>query len=149
MDDTIDTILARAATRGREAGSAYAGEVTPAEAWRLVELGAARLVDVRSAAEWSFVGMPPSATGIEFKTWPGMQPNPAFADQLEAAVTKDLPVLFLCRSGVRSVAAATLATGLGYQAYNILDGFEGPLDGQGQRNRLGGWRASGLPWRQG
>jgi rhodanese-related sulfurtransferase len=76
-----------------------------------------------------------------------MAMNPDFDAQI-AAVSQGKKLLLLCRSGVRSVAAAKRATELGLQAYNILQGFEGDLDAQGQRGRVGGWRLAGLPWQQ-
>ena len=75
--------------------------------------------------------------------------NPGFIEQLQAEVGVDVPVLFLCRSGARSQAACTLAARSGFtRAFNVLQGFEGDRDANGQRNRLGGWRAAGLPWKQ-
>ncbi len=138
--------------------SGYAGDVTPQEAWDLVHDGGALLVDVRTQAEWAYVGVPDLASAgaqallIEWVTFPGGQPNSHFADQLRTALQDsepDRPVVFLCRSGVRSVGAAKAATQLGFTAaYNILHGFEGGLDDEGHRGATG-WRAEGLPWRQG
>ena len=107
------------------------------------------LVDVRTDAEREWVGQVPGAVPVAWKQWPGMAANADFDDQLRAAVPPQRKVVLLCRSGVRSVAAAQRATALGLEAYNILDGFEGMPDGQGQRGHVGGWRHSGLPWRQG
>ena len=113
---------------------------------------AASLVDVRTDAEWRFVGLP-DLTGV------GREPvciswvdtngtvNHDFAAQLAARVPAG-PVLFLCRSGNRSIAAAQLATAAGVTpAYNVLDGFEGNLDAAGHRG-VTGWKAVGLPWTQ-
>ena len=127
----------------------YAGDVPGSLAWQWVQSGAAVLVDVRSDAEREWVGSVPGAAAVAWKQWPGMALNPDFDAQLRAAVPPGRPVVLLCRSGVRSVAAARRATELGLTAYNILEGFEGALDGQGQRGHLGGWRWQGLPWRQG
>ena len=77
-----------------------------------------------------------------------MAMNEGFAEGLKAAVPEGKKVVLLCRSGVRSVAAAKLATGLGLAAYNILEGFEGDPDQEAHRGRRGGWRFHGLPWRQ-
>jgi rhodanese-related sulfurtransferase len=77
-----------------------------------------------------------------------MAMNPQFDQALQAAVPKDKKVVLLCRSGVRSIAAAKRATELGLQAYNILEGFEGNPDSNAHRGQLGGWRKRGLPWRQ-
>lgn len=137
---------------------AYAGEITPTEAWeRLVSDPSARLVDVRTQAEWVYVGVPDLA-GLEkqillvsWQLFPTMTRNEAFAEQLAAqGVSPDDTLLFLCRSGVRSKAAAELMTGLGYGAcYNVTDGFEGTLDDTRHRGGKSGWKASALPWIQG
>ncbi|WP_129339346.1 rhodanese-like domain-containing protein [Cellulomonas endophytica] len=142
------------------AGRAYAGDVSPQEAWRLLQDDPrALLVDVRTDAEWRYVGVPDTAALegggartllLEWVGYPGGRPNTAFPDALRAAVGEgtDRPVLFLCRSGVRSVAAATAATRLGLtHALNVLEGFEGDVGPDGHRGHAG-WRAAGLPWRQ-
>ncbi|MGE0801622.1 MAG: rhodanese-like domain-containing protein [Lautropia sp.] len=127
----------------------YAGDVAPARAWQLVQSGAATLVDVRTAEELNWVGRVPGAAHVEWNMGLKSVRNPDFLPQLEAKVPRDRQVLFLCRSGVRSVAAAKAATAAGYRsAWNILQGFEGPLDANKQRGRAGGWRAAGLPWEQ-
>ncbi len=77
-----------------------------------------------------------------------MAVNPGFDEALRVAVPAGARALMLCRSGIRSIAAARRATELGYEAYNILEGFEGDPDGTGHRNTIGGWRSLGLPWRQ-
>ncbi|WP_088315209.1 rhodanese-like domain-containing protein [Kineosporia sp. R_H_3] len=135
----------------------YAGDLSPTDAYRRVADGDAVLVDVRTAAEWSYVGVPDlSGIGrelvrIEWVSFPDGARNPAFLEQLEAeGVGQDTHVLFLCRSGVRSVAAAEAATAAGWaNAYNVTDGFEGPTDAAGHRGTSAGWKAAGLPWRQG
>ncbi len=125
----------------------YAGDITPEQAWAWVQAGQAVLIDVRSDAEREWVGFVPGAVPLAWKQWPGMMPNPQFdAGILAAAAGKK--ALLLCRSGVRSIAAAKRATELGVQAYNILEGFEGDPDADGQRGKTGGWRMRGLPWRQ-
>ena len=131
------------------AAEGYAGDVSPQLAWQWVEDGTAVLVDVRTDAEREWVGMVPGAVPVAWKQWPGMAANPDFDTQLRAAVPPHLKAVLLCRSGVRSVAAAQRATALGLQAYNILEGFEGIPDAHGQRGHVNGWRQSGLPWRQG
>ena len=128
--------------------SGYAGDISPALAWQWVQAGGAVLVDVRTDAERAWVGQVPGAVAVAWKQWPGMLPNPDFDAQLRAAVPAGHKVLLLCRSGVRSVAAAQQATALGLEAYNILEGFEGELDTNGQRGHLNGWRMHGLPWHQ-
>lgn len=154
----------------------YAGDIPPAEAWRVLRGNPdAVLVDVRTGAEWQFVGVPDlSDLGrrtrfVEWVDFPAGRPNAQFVAQLGAEVSAEraaasprpasgaggessdgeqAPVLFLCRSGQRSIGAAIAATeaGLG-PAYNILEGFEGGLDASGHRGAAG-WRAAGLPWCQ-
>ena len=126
----------------------YAGDVLPELAHAWVTNGDAVLVDVRSDAEREWVGYVPGAVGLAWKQWPGMALNPAFDEQLLAAVPAGGKVVLLCRSGVRSVGAARRATQLGLEAYNILEGFEGDADAEGHRGRKGGWRLRGLPWKQ-
>jgi rhodanese-related sulfurtransferase len=146
----IIDILQKAAERARQMGLPYGGALTPAEAhevWR--SSPGAKLVDVRTRAEWDYVGRIPGAVEIEILTYPGNRPNPAFVSELEGQVDKSAPVLFICRSGGRSHNAAMLARQAGYgSAYNVLEGFEGDRDPQGHRNTVGGWRAAGLPWTQ-
>ncbi|MFM1992125.1 MAG: hypothetical protein RJA99_5082 [Pseudomonadota bacterium] len=142
-------LLARAAERARGAGRSYHGDVTPAEAWALHRAGAARLVDVRTQAEWTYVGRVDGVPLVEWRAFGAQQPNPRFAEQLAEVAPRDLPVMFLCRSGVRSKSAATVAAEAGWRvALNVLEGFEGELDEAQQRGRLGGWRLAGLPWVQ-
>jgi rhodanese-related sulfurtransferase len=135
----------------------YAGDLTPREAFELVaQQPDGVLVDVRTRAEWRYVGVPDlSSAGrpvvlVEWQTFPDGRVNAGFvADLAAAGVSPDAPVAFICRSGVRSVAAATAATTAGFaSAYNVLEGFEGPLDAEGHRGRAAGWKAAGLPWRQ-
>ncbi|MBY0455517.1 MAG: rhodanese-like domain-containing protein [Burkholderiaceae bacterium] len=127
----------------------YAGDMPPALAWQWAQSGKALLLDVRTDAERAWVGEVPGAIALAWKLWPGMVNNPDFDAQLCAAVPAGAKVMMLCRSGIRSVAAAKRATELGLEAYNILEGFEGEPDGQAQRGKVGGWRFHGLPWRQG
>jgi rhodanese-related sulfurtransferase len=135
----------------------HAGDLTPVEAYRMLENDpAAVLVDVRTAAEWAYVGLPDLSSldrriaCIEWTSFPDGTPNPRFLGQLaEAGVQPGTAVAFICRSGVRSAAAADLATAAGLgPAYNVADGFEGPPDQAGHRGGRAGWKASGLPWRQ-
>lgn len=128
--------------------SGYAGDITASLAWQWVQSGEAVLVDVRSDAEREWVGCVPGAVALAWKQWPGMTMNASFDEDLEAAMPAGKKAVLLCRSGVRSVAAARRATELGLEAYNILGGFEGDADAQGQRGHLGGWRLQGLPWQQ-
>lgn len=137
--------------------SGYTGDVTPETAFKILgEVGNAILVDVRTKPEWTFVGIADlGSTGkqpalLEWQMFPSMQQNPEFVTALSGAVAdKTTPILFLCRSGARSAAAAKAMTAAGYgTCLNITDGFEGPLNAQGKRGTAGGWKASGLPWRQ-
>ena len=126
----------------------YAGDVTPQQAAQWLASGEAVMVDVRSDAEREWVGYVPGAVPLAWKQWPGMVQNAAFDEGIRAAVPAGRKAVLLCRSGVRSVAAARRATELGLEAYNILEGFEGNPDEHGQRGRTGGWRFRGLPWKQ-
>ncbi len=130
------------------AASGYAGDIPPALAWQWMQSGEAALVDVRTDAERAWVGYVPGALALAWKQWPGMTMNAGFDDGLKAAVPAGKKVVLLCRSGVRSVAAAKRACELGFEAYNILEGFEGDVDEHGQRGHRGGWRLQGLPWQQ-
>ena len=127
----------------------YAGDISCALAWHWVQSGKAVLVDVRTDAERAWVGFVPEAPAVAWKQWPGMVTNPNFDAELLAVVPAGKKVALLCRSGVRSIAAARRASELGLEAYNILEGFEGDPDGNAHRGHLGGWRVQGLPWRQG
>jgi len=121
----------------------------------------AQLIDVRTNAEWTFVGVPDvSQLGktllkVEWQRFPGGEANPAFVDQLGAALEaagagRDTPLYFICRSGGRSRAAAQAMAEAGYRVcHNVADGFEGPQDEAGHRGTVGGWKAAGLPWTQG
>lgn len=131
--------------------------LTSAEAWQFLAANpTAQLVDVRSAPEWSFVGQPDLAAlgrqlvRISWQTYPGMKPNPDFVADLRAqGFAPDQPLLFLCRSGARSLNAARAAMAEGFtRCINVTDGFEGDKDANRQRGRLGGWRHAGLPWIQ-
>ena len=126
----------------------YAGDVPAELAWQWLQSGEAVLVDVRTDAEREWVGKVPGAIAVAWKQWPGMAANQNFDEQFRAAVPEGKKVVLLCRSGVRSVAAAQRVTGLGIEAYNILEGFEGDVDANGQRGHLSGWRKRGLPWNQ-
>jgi rhodanese-related sulfurtransferase len=141
--------------------ASYAGDVTAAEAWnRLRERPEAQLVDVRTTAEWNFVGVPDvsqlsrATLHCEWQRFPDGRPNPNFVAELTAALdraghTKGAPLFFLCRSGARSRAAAIAMTEAGFgPCFNVRDGFEGALDSERHRGRNAGWKAEGLPWVQ-
>ena len=127
----------------------YAGDVSVQLAWQWQQSGQAILVDIRTDAERDWVGFVPGAVPLAFKLWPGMVLNPAFDDGLKVVAVGGKKLVLLCRSGIRSIAAAKRATELGFEAYNILQGFEGDADNQAQRGKLAGWKVMGLPWRQG
>jgi rhodanese-related sulfurtransferase len=148
---TISEILEAAQARARDRHLPYVGALTPTEAYALLQQApGARLVDVRTRAEWDYVGRVPDAVQIEWQSYPTGQLNPDFLTELRAQVDPEVPVMFLCRSGVRSNAAAAVASDAGYtQAFNVLEGFEGDKDQNGHRNSVGGWRVAGLPWIQG
>ncbi|CAN5250891.1 rhodanese-like domain-containing protein [soil metagenome] len=140
-----------------EPAAPHAGDISPTDAYDLLEEDPqAVLVDVRTAAEWQYVGVADlddvdkEVIRIQWSTFPDGVRNEGFLDQLQAeGIDPDAPVLFLCRSGARSTAAAELATRAGYsRAHNIAGGFEGDLDGQRHRGTTAGWKASGLPWTQ-
>ena len=133
-----------------------AGDVTPEEAWKLLsENPDAVLVDVRTEAEWRFVGVADTSSldrdvvYVEWNRTDGTR-NDGFVDDLVASgvAPGERPVVFLCRSGNRSIGAAEAATEAGIApSYNILDGFEGNLDESKHRGGTG-WKAVGLPWKQ-
>ncbi|MDM0017533.1 rhodanese-like domain-containing protein [Variovorax saccharolyticus] len=149
--DTSSPTQANALTGDRlgvKPAEGYAGDVTPEQAAQWMTSGDAVLVDVRSDAEREWVGYVPGAVGLAWKQWPGMAFNPAFDEGLRSAVPAGKKAVLLCRSGVRSIAAARRGTELGIEAYNILEGFEGDADADGHRGQKGGWRFRGLPWKQ-
>lgn len=131
--------------------------IAPADVWQALRQDPqAQMVDVRTDAEWNFVGIADLSEAaktpalIPWQIFPSMQVNAGFTDQLkQAGLKSENKIYFLCRSGVRSMAAAQAAIAAGYpHAYNITDGFEGPPDGHGHRGTVAGWKAGGLPWRQ-
>lgn len=146
----IEEVLKTARERARKLGLAYAGALTPREAFELwQEVKGAQLVDVRTKAEFDWIGRVPGAIEVEFSLYPGNVRNPEFLAQLEGVADRHAPVMFLCRSGGRSHHAATLATQAGYgECYNVLEGFEGDRDVNGHRKTVGGWCVAGLPWVQ-
>ena len=151
MTTSTSSTVAASSPAGRQIQPAdgYAGDISVQLAAQWVESGDAVLVDVRTDAEREWVGFVPGAVALAWKHWPAMALNPAFDEGLKTAVPAGKKVVFLCRSGVRSIAAAKRAAQTGFEAYNILEGFEGDADEQNQRGKKGGWRFHGLPWRQG
>ncbi|KIA82114.1 rhodanese-like domain-containing protein [Chromobacterium amazonense] len=146
----MNQILQAAHERAEQMGLPYSGAVLPDEAYELMQsLPKAVLLDVRSHAEWQFVGTVPQSVKIEWRSFPGMAPNPNFLAQLTHQVDPESVLLVLCRSGARSDEVARLAAANGYsEVYNVLEGFEGDKDEMGHRNSVGGWRQRGLPWEQ-
>ncbi|POF33965.1 rhodanese-like domain-containing protein [Roseibium marinum] len=139
----------------------YAGNVEALEAFtELSNTQDATLVDVRTQAEWAFVGLPDlrpigkEPLLVEWQSFPSSGPDPEFTATVSDLLVKkgldqSAPIYFLCRSGARSQAAAIALTEAGYtQCFNISDGFEGPLDAEGHRGIRSGWKAAGLPWIQ-
>lgn len=147
----LTEILHLAQARARQLALPYEGALTPKEAAELLQLNPnARLVDVRTRAELDWVGRIPAAVEIEWQCYPGNASNTQFVQQLKHSVSGEAMLLFICRSGARSSAAARVATEAGFaDCYNVLEGFEGDKDAQGHRGTLGGWRFYGLPWTQG
>jgi len=136
----------------------YAGDIAPNACWEMLRDNAdAQIIDVRTDAEFAYVGVPDlSSLGKElykvcWKVFPAMEINPTFETEILAlGCTNDQPMLFLCRSGVRSRHAAAAITSIGFShCYNITEGFEGDQDADKHRGSINGWKVRGLPWIQG
>jgi rhodanese-related sulfurtransferase len=133
-----------------------AQEISPEQSWALLnDLPGARLVDVRTIPEWLYVGVPDiqstpaSLLQISWHVFPDMRTNEAFTEELQHAASPDDVLIFLCRSGGRSLAAARAAAEAGFhRPYSLRGGFEGPVDDQGHRGTVAGWKFAGLPWKQ-
>lgn len=135
----------------------YAGDISPTDAWDMLQSNPdAVIVDVRTEAEFAYVGFPDMSDcknpmyRVCWKIFPDMQRNMHFEDAVkEVSPDPETPILFLCRSGIRSASAAIAMTALGYKhCYNIAEGFEGDKDDSGHRGTVGGWKVRGLPWTQ-
>jgi len=139
----------------------YAGDISCEDTFlRLKENSKAQLIDVRTLPEWTFVGVPDlsnlskQAHTIDWQQFPTMQVNQEFISAVESALAgagggKDDEVYCLCRSGVRSIAAAEALTAAGFtKAFNVLAGFEGDRNEEGKRGMIAGWKHDGLPWMQ-
>ncbi len=130
--------------------------VDPGEAAQvLAQTDGAILVDVRSKLEFDYIGHPVGAVNVMWKDYPDWQENPNFVAEVKAALAAqggddpDRPILAICRSGARSLAAAKALDAAGYRnLYNVEQGFEGDKDAHGHRGTVGGWKAAGLPWEQ-
>ncbi len=130
---------------------AYAGDLSPTDAHQLLmDRPNAILLDCRTQAEWTFVGIPvmDNSRFVEWTTWPDGSHNADFIREVAGGLEPSQPIVVICRTGGRSEAAAHALTDAGFvEVYNVLDGFEGHTDAEG--HRTGGWRGAGLPWRQG
>ncbi len=128
--------------------------ISPQEAWQMLQGDSkALLIDVRSGMEYLFVGHPKGAIHVPWIDEPDWDVNPNFAadivKEIRSVNAREVPILLICRSGVRSLEAGKVLIQAGFsQVYNIIDGFEGPLDVERHRSSLGGWRFHGLPWEQ-
>ena len=149
---TLEQLYAQAEKRRLDNQLPYAGALSPAEAFELLQLDpGTRLVDVRTRAELDWVGRPVIGDGqyahVEWTRYPGAVPNQEFRQHLGQVIKSDTPVLLLCRSAARSKLAAIAATQAGFtKAFDLLEGFEGDKDGQGHRKTVSGWCFRGLPW---
>jgi rhodanese-related sulfurtransferase len=139
----------------------YEGDVSVDECWSaLSDDPDAFLIDVRTTAEWAYVGVPVAPGDArppvfaEWQSFPSMKVDPAFAEKLgqhilDSGGTRESRLFFLCRSGARSMATAATMTAAGFaHCFNVIDGFEGPVDASGHRGHAAGWKAEGLPWQQ-
>ncbi len=146
----LDSVINSVKSRAVEYNLPYFGASTPVETQFIqANSNSTFIVDVRTRAEWAYVGLVPRSLQIEWQSFPTGELNERFLDQLQQNVPIDAFALFLCRSGARSHAAASLASSVGYsKAINIIDGFEGDKDASGHRGNIAGWKFSGLPWIQ-
>ncbi|WP_152046699.1 rhodanese-like domain-containing protein [Aureimonas psammosilenae] len=139
----------------------YEDDVTVTDCWSALSSDPdAFLIDVRTSAEWNFVGVPTTPGDshpvllAEWQSYPSMAVDPSFVEDvtqhiLRSGGTKESRLFFLCRSGARSMASAGALTGAGFlHCFNVLGGFEGPVDPDGHRGTVAGWKAEGLPWSQ-
>ncbi len=156
-DNDLQALSGKAA-QNRISDLEYAGEVSPRDAFYYIKENHAVIVDVRTAPEWQFVGVPDlsdtkgNLLNLSWKIYPTFAYNPKFISDLTAdpSVTQDTPLFFLCRSGGRSLDAAVALTAAGYHyCFNITGGFEGDVDVNGHRSMANGWKCDNLPWVQG
>lgn len=147
--ERLDDILYRAENRAREQGITYRGLLTPEEAWRVFqETQGATLIDIRTREEHTLIGRVPGAVEIQWRLYEGWSLNPRFLRDIKNRFLPTDLILLLCRSGVRSREAAELLAAEGYKnCFNVLEGFEGDKNADGQRV-IGGWKVRGLPWSQ-
>lgn len=149
LEHDTEDLLERARDRARATGNSFRGALLPPEAWQLLQKNPqAKLVDIRTPEEWELIGSVPGAIKVSWKLYPDWERNPHFLDELEKHVSGHDFLVLLCRSGVRSREAAEWLTREGYyNVFNVLEGFEGDKNEQGQRV-IEGWRVRGLPWSQ-
>ena len=135
----------------------YAGNISPQEAWDVLKTDTkALLIDVRTAAEWSYVGIADLSSIsketilIEWQSFPQMLVNQNFVDQVrKVCANNETTIISLCRSGQRSISTSRALTAAGYNnCLNLLEGFEGDINDKKHRGQIGGWKFSGLPWKQ-
>ncbi len=150
--ELVEKVMSRSAIP-----ASFAGDVLPSEAYDALRADAsAILVDVRSEPEWAFSGTPDLASLgkrpmlLSWRLYPDFSHNPQFITDLTTQLAEaETPVFFLCKTGGRSREAAIALTAQGYRyCFNIAGGFEGDANAQGQRGKVNGWKAEGLPWRQ-
>jgi rhodanese-related sulfurtransferase len=155
MRERLQALMHHAESR-KSQSSPYAGDISVREAWEFLSQEPALVIDVRTAPEWSFSGVPDThethgtLACISWVRYPDFDANPAFAETLEHyAKDKNIPLFFLCKTGGRSHQAANKAAMLGYSySFNLTHGFEGDANSAGQRGKVNGWKAEGLPWTQ-
>lgn len=152
----LEELVVRAKERSDQR-LAYAGEVTPEEAWEtLKEEANSVLVDVRTPPEWAFVGGPKltelnkRTVQLPWRMFPSFEVNAKFQEQFDALdLPKDTPIFFICRTGGRSLDAAVAMSESGYEkSFNVMGGFEGDVSESGHRGETNGWKAAQLPWEQ-
>lgn len=132
-------------------------DLSPTEAWEMLEQSRAVLLDVRTTMEYQYVGHPVGALHVPWKEAPDWENDPQFVAKVRAALSdrtpdqepEGIPIMTICRSGKRSLAAAEALARQGFrEVYNIGEGFEGDLDEKKHRNTVNGWRFNNLPWEQ-
>jgi rhodanese-related sulfurtransferase len=138
---------AGAGTRGRFARMKH---LKPGEAVKFLEENpSAVFIDCRSEMEYYFVGHPVGAHHVAWNDGPDWDVNPHFVGQVKKVTSASRPVVLICRSGHRSIDAGMALEKAGFaEVYNVLEGFEGPLDDDHHRGTISGWRKEGLPWEQ-
>lgn len=155
MHEQLQALVSRARFHNA-ASKNYAGDVSAAQTWEYIITSPAYIIDVRTAPEWKFSGVPDVRTThatllcVEWLRYPDFEANPRFMEEVRRDVKeKEAPLFFLCKTGGRSLQAALQATSEGYiYSFNITHGFEGDHNVKGQRGCVNGWKAEGLAWNQ-